>query len=148
PAGGGERRKVAALRRRSARFTRTSWVRRNVARVHPKSLTPIPEDLAMIRRLALAILALVALAPRASRADDLAFPDTAPGRHARAWFTAYAADEAAMRAFFQAHGDSAALVMRPIDARLDVWREMRKALGAITPVCVLDSGPAFTEVAA
>ncbi len=102
----------------------------------------------MIRRLALATLVLLSLAPAARGADELRYPDTAPGRHARAWFTAYAADEAAMRAFFQTHGDSAALVMRPIDARLDVWREMRKTQGGITPVRVLDSGPAFVEVAA
>lgn len=106
----------------------------------------------MQRWLTMATLTVAAvLAPIAAHgapADEVGYPDTAPGRHARAYFHAYNADAAAMRAFLATHADSASLRERPVDLRLNVWRDMRRNQGRLTPVRVLDSGPRFVEIAA
>jgi CubicO group peptidase (beta-lactamase class C family) len=81
-------------------------------------------------------------------ADEVRFPDTAPGRHARAFFESYDAGEAAMRAFFAAHVAAAALDERPVDMRLDGWRRMHETQGHLTPLRVVGEGPGFLAVAA
>ncbi len=72
-------------------------------------------------------------APPTTRAEP-AFPETDAGRHARAYFTAFNTGEAAMRAFWTAHGSKAALKRRPVELRLGVWRDMRAEHGALTPL--------------
>jgi len=81
-------------------------------------------------------------------ADDIAWPGSEPGRHARAYFEAFKAGEPAMRAFWQEHGSAAALAQRPVDARLGVWRDMNSEFGVLTPVRVTGSGDDFVEVLA
>src|SRR5882724_3482516 len=98
--------------------------------------------------LAVALFAVcLALAPRV-HADAVAYPAGAPGDHARAFFAAYGSDEATMRAFWSANGSPAALATRPIDARIDVWRQLRAEQGTLTPESVLASGPDFATVRA
>jgi D-alanyl-D-alanine carboxypeptidase len=67
-------------------------------------------------------------------AEDIAWPGSEPGRHARA--------------YWQEHGSAAALVQRPVEARLGVWRNMRADFGVLTPVRVTNSGDDFVEVLA
>lgn len=76
------------------------------------------------------------------------WPPTEPGRHAQAWFTANAAGEEAMRAFWTSHGSAASLTRRPVEARLQVWREIHANHGALNAVRVSGSGADFCEVLA
>ena len=80
----------------------------------------------MRRILGLLFTALLIAAPVAApaAADDIAWPASEPGRHARAYFEAFKSGEPAMRAFWQEHGSAAALAQRPVDARIGVWRNM------------------------
>jgi CubicO group peptidase (beta-lactamase class C family) len=84
-----------------------------------------------------------ALAMLAAHADDIAYPDTEPARHAREYFPAYNADEAAMRAYFAAHVGPEDLKARSIDARVGIWREIQSNQGRLTPVRVAESGDSF-----
>src|SRR5262249_47914558 len=86
----------------------------------------------------IALLAL-AIAP-AVAAADADYPDTEPGRHARDYFRAYGAGEAAMRAYFESHVSIADLKARPVDARIGIWRQIQATDGALTPIRVVDSG--------
>jgi len=54
--------------------------------------------------------------------------------HARAWFAAVNADEAAMRALYRDHFSPEALAQVPVDARLERWRAMREREGLLTLV--------------
>jgi CubicO group peptidase (beta-lactamase class C family) len=91
----------------------------------------------------------VALAPAAFAADSpVSYPESSPGAHARAWFVANAAGEAAMRAFWSQHGDSASLAEHPVEDRVARWRQMRGQLGAATPLAVLRSGDDFVDMRA
>src|SRR5215470_10224238 len=85
------------------------------------------------------VLLLIAATPLAARADDVAFPDTPAGRHARAFFPAFNTGEAAMRAFWTEHGSPAALAQRPVEARLGVWRDMHGEFVTLTPVRVVQA---------
>ena len=96
----------------------------------------------------LGCLAVMALCAAPVLADDVAWPGTAAGRHARAYFDAFAKGEAAMRAFWQEHGSPAALAQRPVDARLGVWKEMRDEFGTLTPVRLGETRDDFVEVVA
>jgi len=93
-------------------------------------------------------IAILMVATLPAVADEIAWPSTEPGRHARAYFEAFAKGEAAMRAFWQEHGSPAALARRPVDPRLDVWREMKGEFGVLTPVRVASAGDDFIEVVA
>ena len=92
-------------------------------------------------------ISVLAVAPRAGAAG-IEYPTTAPGDHARAYFTAFNAGEAAMRSFWTAHGSRAALEKRPVDLRLDVWQQMHDEHGALTPLSVAESRPDFIQVIA
>ncbi len=99
-------------------------------------------------RMAACLFALGTLLAGAVRAEDMAYPDTEPGQHARAYFTAFAAGEDAMRAFWETHGSAKSLADRPVAARLQVWRQMQSDMGTLTPVRVMGSGTDFVEVEA
>lgn len=92
-------------------------------------------------RLLVTIAVLLALPTGAARlsADGPAYPATEPGRHARDYFAAYNTDETAMRGFFATHVSAEDLRARPVEQRLQIWRQMRDRLGRLTPVRVLDS---------
>ena len=102
------------------------------------------------RRLFPLAAAALLVAASSARADHaaLSFPASEPGRHAEAWFRAYNAGEDSMRAFFAAHAAPAALARRPVDARLEIYREMREEHGALTPLRVADAGEASVTVSA
>jgi CubicO group peptidase (beta-lactamase class C family) len=108
----------------------------------------LPFTLRACRRFACGVLPVaLALAPAAFAADpELAYPESAPGAHARAWFVANATGEAAMRAFWSQHGDSASLAEHPIEERVTRWRQIRGQLGAATPLAVLRSGDDFIDM--
>lgn len=95
----------------------------------------------------LAALALLAITAPVL-ADEVAWPATEPGNHARAYFAAFARGEAAMRSFWLEHGSKAALAQRPVEPRLDVWREMNGEFGTLTPVRVAGGGDDLIEVVA
>lgn len=69
-------------------------------------------------------------------AAPLQWPDTDAARHARAWFDAYNTGEAAMRAVYQERYTPDALASRPIEARLDRYRAMRRLQGTLTPISI------------
>jgi len=100
----------------------------------------------MRRILGLLFTALLIAVPVA--AEDIAWPGSEPGRHARAYFEAFAKGEPAMRAFWQEHGSKEALAQRPVDARLGVWREMHDEFGVLTPVRIGASAEDMVEVIA
>lgn len=79
---------------------------------------------------------------------DPHYPANEPGRHAEAWFRAYAEGEASMRAFVTEHVAPAALARRPVEARLEVYRAMREEHGALTPLRVTESAAASVTVVA
>jgi CubicO group peptidase (beta-lactamase class C family) len=93
---------------------------------------------------ALLALAMLSAAPTA----PIAWPDTEPARHARAYFAAFPGGADSMRAFWNAHGSPAALARRPVEARLDAWRQMHDALGSLSPVALTGAGVDFVEVRA
>ena len=84
--------------------------------------------------------------PAGPRADEVAFPNTEPGRHAREFFQAYDKDEAAMRAFYTSNVSAKDLEDRPVETRLGVWRRMRGEQGTFTPVRLLAEGADFVEI--
>jgi CubicO group peptidase (beta-lactamase class C family) len=89
----------------------------------------------------------LAFAPAAFASDPaISYPGSSPGAHARAWFVANAAGEAAMRAFWSQHGDSASLAEHPVEERVTRWRQIRGQLGAATPLAVLRSGDDFIDM--
>jgi CubicO group peptidase (beta-lactamase class C family) len=96
------------------------------------------------------VAALLLAAASVARADDSApmFPSGEPGRHAEAWFRAYNAGEDSMRAFLAAHVAPAALARRPVESRLEIYREMRAEHGALTPLRVADGGDSSVTVSA
>jgi len=108
--------------------------------------------------LALSLALLAPIGPGVSRAGaagapsaaSAAFrwPDTQAARHARAWFEAYNGDEEAMRAMFPAHFSAHAMAARPIEARLEGYREMRSDEGTLTPVEVPEVSEGGIQVVA
>ena len=64
----------------------------------------------------------------------LHWPDTEAARHARAWFEAYNGGEESMRAMLREHFSPDAMAARPIEARIERYREMRSNEGTLTPV--------------
>lgn len=95
---------------------------------------------------ALAVASIAVWAPTPARSDDVSYPKSEPGRHAREFFDACNKDEAAMRAFYTSNVSSKDLEERPADARLGVWRRMRGEQGTLNAVRVLAEGADFVEV--
>jgi CubicO group peptidase (beta-lactamase class C family) len=92
-------------------------------------------------------LAATAAAP-SHASTSFHWPDTEAARHARAWFTGYNEGEAAMRAVYQEHYSPDALATRPIEERLERYREMRSNEGKLTPVAVPEVNEDGIQVAA
>jgi CubicO group peptidase (beta-lactamase class C family) len=84
----------------------------------------------------------------APAAADLRWPDLDAARHARAWFTAYHDGEAAMKAMVEAHYSADALASRPMEARLDRYREMRGHEGSLTPIAIGEASEDGIQVVA
>jgi CubicO group peptidase (beta-lactamase class C family) len=78
----------------------------------------------------------VAAAPPDAAPPTLHWPGTEAAAHARAWFAAYNDGEAAMRTLYQEHYSPDVVAARPIEARLERYREMRDAEGTLTPVAI------------
>ena len=104
----------------------------------------MPASLALLLALPLALFTATGLDAHAAApagapshaSTSLHWPDTEAARHARAWFTAFNEGEAAMRAVYQEHYSPEAMATRPIDGRLERYREMRSNEGTLTPVAV------------
>lgn len=90
----------------------------------------------IMRRLAL--VGLLSLLPAltllaAQSADAPKLPDTQAGQRVAAYIQAFnAGDEPSMRAFITNNVAPAALQQRPVDARIEVYREMRADIGTLT----------------
>ena len=101
--------------------------------------------------LTVALLSLL-LTPTARAAGDalkpLAFPATAPGRHAQAWFAAYATGDDAVRTFWREHASEVALAQRPIDQRMQFLQQVRGDMGALTPLRIVESSKDACQVLA
>lgn len=109
----------------------------------------------MIRCLRLASIAMLAIAlpgagPANAPADpEIAYPDSAPGQHAAAFFVAYNADsDAAMRRFYETHVSEEGRKRRPVAERLGIYRQMREAQGRLTPLETGAAGETSLEVIA
>ncbi len=76
------------------------------------------------------------------------FPLTEPGRHAEAWFRAYGTGDEAMRKYLLEHVAPAALARRPLEARMEVYRQIREEHGSLTPLRIIDTGEAAVTVVA
>jgi beta-lactamase family protein/aspartyl protease len=107
----------------------------------------------------LAILAAAAGPAAGAKPAALEFPETPPGRHARAWFEAFNQGEAAMRIFYEAHVSKQDLARRSVEQRLGVYRQMRQEFARLSPLRVIagsddelriearpDQGPARLEI--
>ncbi len=74
-------------------------------------------------------------------AEAAKLPETEAGRRVEAYFKAFnSGDEAAMREFFTAHVAAEALKHRPVEARLERYREMRAEFGRLDARRVLAAG--------
>lgn len=70
-------------------------------------------------------------------AAQVVLPDSPIGRHAQAWFAAYAAgDEAAIAAFAKDHVSEAARAKTPLATRVERTQAMREEHGALTILAV------------
>ncbi len=92
--------------------------------------------------------AVAAPAPPAPAPTAMRWPDTPVARHARAWFDAFNDGEAATRALYQEHYSPAALASRPVEQRLDQYREMRTREGTLTPLSIPELNEDGIQVAA
>lgn len=80
----------------------------------------------------LCVVLSIAISATAQTAKPVEPPDTAPGRIVKAYVKAFnSGDEQAMRDFFANNVSASSLAQRPIEARLEVYREMRGNMGAI-----------------
>jgi D-alanyl-D-alanine carboxypeptidase len=80
----------------------------------------------------LSVVLSIAIAAIAQTAKPVELPDTPPGRIVNAYVKAFnSGDEQAMRDFFANNIAASSLAQRPIEARLEVYREMRGNMGAI-----------------
>ena len=80
----------------------------------------------------LSVVLSIAISAIAQTAKPVEPPDTAPGRIVKAYVKAFnSGDEQAMRDFFASNVSASSLAQRPIEARLEVYREMRANMGAI-----------------
>jgi D-alanyl-D-alanine carboxypeptidase len=80
----------------------------------------------------LSVVLSIAISATAQTAKPVELPDTPPGRMVSAYVKAFnSGDEQAMRDFFANNVSASSLAQRPIEARLEVYREMRGNMGAI-----------------
>ncbi|MGB9179623.1 MAG: serine hydrolase domain-containing protein [Pyrinomonadaceae bacterium] len=88
----------------------------------------------IIKKSALICLSLLLFLPStlAQTADAPKLPDTVAGRRTAAYIKAFnSGDEQTMRAFFTDNVAADALKQRPVEARLDIYRQMRSNMGAM-----------------
>ena len=96
---------------------------------------------------AVALGAAPSLAADAKPSAPLAFPGTAAGRHAVAFFPAINdPGEAALREFLIAHVSAEGLRRRPLAERLDILGELRAERGRLTPVAIGESEETMLQV--
>lgn len=95
-------------------------------------------------RLAACALCLLALASSELQAQppaeqgQVAFPETAAGREASAYFEAFnSQDENVMRLFLERHISRASLDARSIDERMTIYRRLTTDLATLTPVRIV-----------
>ncbi len=97
----------------------------------------------LVQKLALVGLLslLLALPLLAQSADTPKLPDTQAGQRVAAYIQAFnSGDEQLMRAFITTNVAPSALQQRPVDARIEVYREMRADIGTLALRRVLAAG--------
>ena len=67
-------------------------------------------------------------------AGKLEFPANEAGRHAEAWFRAFNEGEPAMKKFLETHVAPAGLKRRPVEDRMNVYRDLRDLRGKVAPL--------------
>lgn len=78
------------------------------------------------------IVLSIAMSAIAQATKPVELPDSPPGRIVNAYVKAFnSGDEQAMRNFFANNVSASALAQRPIEARLEVYRQMHGNMGAI-----------------
>jgi CubicO group peptidase (beta-lactamase class C family) len=88
-------------------------------------------DLSTMTRI-LCIVLSIAMSAIAQATKPIELPDSPPGRIVNAYVKAFnSGDEQAMRNFFANNVSPSALAQRPIEARLEVYRQMHGNMGAI-----------------
>lgn len=88
----------------------------------------------LIKKLALICLSLLLFTASAlaQKSDAPKLPDTVAGRRVAAYIKAFnSGDEQTMRAFFTENVSADALKQRPVEARLDIYRQMRGNMGTM-----------------
>jgi D-alanyl-D-alanine carboxypeptidase len=94
----------------------------------------------------LAILSMP-LAFKAQTADSPKLPDTAAGQRVAAYIKAFnTGNDVVMRQYFADNISATALEQRPIDARVEIYREMRGNLGELQPRRVKDASESAVTV--
>ncbi|MEO5989445.1 MAG: serine hydrolase domain-containing protein, partial [Candidatus Eisenbacteria bacterium] len=91
------------------------------------------------------IVAVALVAPVGAAEPPLSWPTGELSAHVQAWFAQQHADEASARLFFSHHMAPSGV---SIDERLRRRRGMMERTGALTPIEVLESGPASMQVRA
>ncbi|HKQ18982.1 MAG TPA: serine hydrolase [Candidatus Eisenbacteria bacterium] len=82
-----------------------------------------------------------------SAPQPFAFPETAAGKHAAAFFPAInEPGDSALRAFLIAHVSAEGLKRRPLEERLEVLGGLREERGRLTPIEVRESSEAALHV--
>lgn len=89
------------------------------------------------------LLALIlAIVPfQTQLADTLELPDSAPGRIAKAYVSAYNAGEPEMQLFFEQYVSPESLTKAPVTVRIERYRRLRGDLGEIAIVRVMNAEP-------
>ena len=98
---------------------------------------------------ALALAAAGAAFPAGiSQEPKVALPQTPAGRNVAAYFEAFNAGEAAMKAFLAGHVAKESLIETPLETRLERYRQMKEMLGALEPTKVVEFRGSFVSVLA
>ena len=101
----------------------------------------------LTRLIPIAVLVSALVSDDARASQPFAFPQTAAGRHAAAFFPAInAPGDAALRAFLIAHVSAEGLKRRPLDERLEVLGGLREERGRLTPIEVRESAENVLQV--
>lgn len=86
----------------------------------------------LLKKLSLGWLIVFLMPVAAQQIESVKLPETLPGERVIAYLKAFnSGDEQLMRGFFQANVSPAALRQRPMDLRLEAYREMRGNIGTI-----------------
>ncbi|HEX6624723.1 MAG TPA: hypothetical protein VF064_13505, partial [Pyrinomonadaceae bacterium] len=86
----------------------------------------------MLAMILSALLAAQVLMPVRAGQEAAKLPETEAGRRVAAYFKAFnSGEEASMRAFFEANVSPELLQKRPVEKRLEVYRQMREEFGGL-----------------